>query len=193
MNFDLKVLNDGNRRKTETIAVPVTISDIGSPVPRQSLETVIPSTPTITPSPSLSSSASSTARIVKQQFPQRQTSQPQQQPDPLPPTPSPRRAQRSQSQPTNIPKSNSFNGIEIDLDKIVRQLEEQSIYEDAIGHSNFVSPDEPYKDFITPLKRIDFVLVYVKSSTDDSDPLNHESLRRKFEVWFLISIDLFCL
>ncbi|KAI7695336.1 Anoctamin-4 [Sarcoptes scabiei] len=182
MNFDLKVLNDGNRRKTETIAVPVTISDIGSPVPRQSLETVIPSTPTITPSPSLSSSASSTARIVKQQFPQRQTSQPQQQPDPLPPTPSPRRAQRSQSQPTNIPKSNSFNGIEIDLDKIVRQLEEQSIYEDAIGHSNFVSPDEPYKDFITPLKRIDFVLVYVKSSTDDSDPLNHESLRRKFEA-----------
>ncbi|KAH7640129.1 Anoctamin-1 [Dermatophagoides farinae] len=90
--------------------------------------------------------------------------------------------QRSQQQP---------NGNEIDLDRIVRQFDERaSIYEDAIALSNFTNTPnelatigENYSPYCaTDLKRVDFVLVYQKSTNDDANPLNHEMIRRKFEA-----------
>lgn len=75
-------------------------------------------------------------------------------------------------------KYNGINGIEIDLEKF-RKQSESSIYEDTLSHS-----DELFKD--SDFKRIDFVLVYQKSSTDDANPLNHDAIRKKFEVFILI-------
>lgn len=72
-------------------------------------------------------------------------------------------------------KYNGINGIEIDLEKF-RKQSESSVYEDTLSNS-----DELFKD-PDNLKRIDFVLVYQKSPTDDANPLNHDAIRKKFEV-----------
>ena len=82
------------------------------------------------------------------------------------------------------------NGIEIDLDQIVRNFDQRTrIYEDAIALStlstNLSIDESPYCTETAELKRVDFVLVYQKSINDNDDaenPLNHEMIRRKFEV-----------